>query len=73
VFLGLHSSHRDTKVKKIFAVTQIRQLSNLLLVIEEPYYVLQATCITGWKTRDLSDIIIFVWTSHRFLMLITNF
>ena len=32
----------------------------------------QATCITGRKTRDLSDIIFFVWTSHRFSMLITN-
>jgi hypothetical protein len=34
---------------------------------------IQATCITGRKTRDLSNIIIFVWTSHRFSILITNF
>ena len=34
---------------------------------------LQAIFLTKLKTRDLSDIIFFVWTSHRFLMLITNF
>jgi hypothetical protein len=33
---------------------------------------LQATCITKVKTRDLSDSIFFVWTSHRIAMLITN-